>query len=564
MKKKLTAVTLAMAVSVMLLAGCGGAGRTDAGGTEAERTTAAGTGTPAAETSQPGVQDAKGEAEIDEGRTVGTIDEITINVSSDIADLAPFSVTTNGRQSVLPTLYEYLAYYDPNTESGIRGILMKDFEALDGFTFRIEIYDSIYDSAGNHITAEDVAWCFNTYHELGISGLAWLVDYCKPIDDYTVELKLMSDAAGQFENVICGQVPIVSKTAYENSPDGMTEKVVSTSPYIVDRYVSGSQLVVKKNPDYWQKDDSLILDVSRANAETITFNIITESSQTAINLETGAIDIAQKISSTEASRFIDGEDADQGYHVFGTGDSNIYLLFFNMSEDSVFHDNQALRQAICYAIDTDGIVQGAAKGSAKALKAVGNPICVDYNPEWEQQDYYDYDVDKAQERMKESGYDVSKPLRIMCASTEMSQSISQIIQAYLMQIGIQTEIEVYDSALFSTYIADPTAWDMFVDTRMNNDYVTTLSSILARKGDTPAVNFCEDATLEQLAAEASGATGHSAETVEAYMQYTKEQAYVYGLMSITNYYVTNDKVADIFVNFKGLVVPGACRYYTQQ
>ena len=183
MKRRFIATCLAVSMSVLLLAGCGDTPQApvtspsaDSSGTEPQEGNNA---------IRDGVLDAKADTEIDETRSVGPIDEITVSVSSDIADLAPFSVTTNGRQSVLPTLYEYLAYYDPGTESGIRGILMKDFEVVDGFTFRIEIYDYIYDSAGNHITSEDVAYCFNTYHELGISGLAWIVDYCKVIDEYT-------------------------------------------------------------------------------------------------------------------------------------------------------------------------------------------------------------------------------------------------------------------------------------------------------------------------------------------------------------------------------------------
>lgn len=559
MRRKVIATLLALSMAATLLTGCGG--NTDSG---PDSTGGAGTEEGGSGSGQAEVLDAKESAEVDETREIGVIDEVVVSVNSDIADLAPFSVTTNGRQSVLPTLYEYLAYYDPNSDTGLEGILMKEFEAIDGYTFRITIYDTIYDSDGNHITAEDVAFCFNTFHDLGISGLAWIVDYCNVVDEYTVELKLMRDAAGNFENVICGQVPIVSKAAYEESPDGMTEKVVSTSPYIVESYVSGSQLVVRKNENYWQKDESLICDVSEANAERIVFNIITESSQTAINLETGNIDIAQKISATEAARFINGEDAGKGYNVFGTSDSNVYLLAFNMSEDSIFCDNQALRQAVCYAIDTEGIVQGAVQGSAEALKAAGNKICVDYNPAWDEEDYYDYNLDKAGELLAQSGFDTGKSIRLMCASAETSQSIAQIILSYLSQVGITVEIDVCDSARFASNLADAATWDMVVDTRMNNDYVTTLTSVIAPLGDTPAImNYTEDPRLAVLAAAASSATGHNTETVEAYMQYMKEQAYVYGIMVSTNYYVTNEKVADVFVNYKGLIVPGACKYYKE-
>lgn len=497
-----------------------------------------------------------------EERATGVIDEISVSVSSDVSSLAPYAAASTGRQSVLPTLYEYLAYYDAESETGIRGILMKDYTALDEDTYRITIYDYIYDSAGNHITAEDVAYCFNTYHDLGISGLAYLMSACEVVDEYTVDLTIGTTQTGMFENIICGQVPIVSKEAYEGSPDEMANEPVSTSPYLVTEYISGSRIVCEKNPNYWQKDDSLINDVSRANANKITFHIITEASQVSINLETNAIDIAQKMTTIEANRFISGEST-EGFTVYASDDPNLYVMFFNMSDNSVFKGNLDLRQAICYAIDLNGVVQGATNGSASAAKAMGNRMCVDYNPAWDEQDYYDYDLNKAKELLSSSGFDTSITLRVLTASTPTNQTIAQIVQAYLGQIGIKAELNICDSALFKTNIDDPTAWDLCIDTRMSNDYVTTLSSILAPYNGKTPVSFVEDEAYGKLALAASSSSTHSPETVEAYMQYTKDTVYVYALMTLKNFYITNDKVADVFVNYKGLIVPGACTFYAE-
>lgn len=98
---------------------------------------------------------------------------------------------------------------------------------------------------------------------------------------------------------------------------------------------------------------------------------------------------------------------------------------------------------------------------------------------------------------------------------------------------------------------------------MSNDYVTTLSSILAPYNGKTPVSFVEDEAYGKLALAASSSSTHSPETVEAYMQYTKDTVYVYALMTLKNFYITNDKVADVFVNYKGLIVPGACTFYAE-
>lgn len=543
MKKKLVSILLACAVSAVLLAGCsGGSGSSD--------NTDQGD-------SQAGGMLEVGETQVDEDRTTGQLDSIRVSVSTDIASLAPYAITSNGRNAILPTLYEYLAYYDSESETGIRGIIMKDYTMVNENTYDITIYDYVYDSAGNHITASDVAWCFNTYHDLGNSGLAYLMESCEVVDEYTVRLTIGTTQAGMLENILCGQVPIVSQAAYESSADEMTEDPVSTSPYVVTEYVSGSHVTLEKRDDYWQTDESLICDVSKANVDQIRFDIITEDSQVSLNLETDGIDVAQKMATIEAERFVDSDD----YTCYASDDTNIYLLLFNMSENSVFQDNKELRQAICYAIDAAGISQGAANGTASVAKAVGNRMCVDYNPEWDNEPYYEYDEEKAQELLEASGFDTSRELELYTTSGSVNESMAQIIQAYLGNIGLTVNLNILDSAMFKTVSADPAGWDIMVDTRPSNDYVTTLASVLATFDNNVSINFVIDEEYSELAKTASSSTGHTEETVEAYMDYTKEAAYVYALITLENYYVTNNKVADVFVNFKGFVIPGACTYY---
>ena len=55
------------------------------------------------------------------------------------------------------TLYEYLI--DRNEFGGeMVGCMMKSYEKVGENTYNLTIYDYIYDTAGNHITASDVAF----------------------------------------------------------------------------------------------------------------------------------------------------------------------------------------------------------------------------------------------------------------------------------------------------------------------------------------------------------------------------------------------------------------------
>lgn len=376
------------------------------------------------------------------------------------------------------------------------------------------------------------------------------------MDDYTVDIKLNTDSVGDIENMMCGLVPIVTQAAYESSDDGMIEHVVSTSPYIVEDYVQGSTLTVVKNDNYWQTDESLISPYSYANADKIVFHIVTEASQVSTNLETNVVDIAANMSSTEVSRFEGSEE----YNVFAIAGTNFNWITFNCSEGGMFYNNPDFRKAICYAIDANGIVEGAFNGGAKVSKAYGNPECVDFNPEWNEEEYYEYDVEKAKELLESSGADTSQTIRIMYPSTAVNKSMAQIIQSYLLEIGLNCELLGYESALYQTYKTEPGEWDIILDAVQSVDYVTSLASKLQISGSTPTVCLVEDEKLQELVELVQTNAGHTEENIDAYMDYVKDQCYVYALCQENIYHVTENSVNGIVTNFKGWLLPGCATY----
>ena len=548
MKRKVLSFILAVAVTAALITGCGSQ-NSDTSDNSVEVSEEEKTET---ELSSAG---AVFDEETENTETVQA-EEVSVAVSYDVSDLAPYSSATSGRLSVIQTLYEYLAYYDSASETGLSGILMKECERLDNYTMRVTIYDYIYDSAGNHLTANDVAFSFNTWAEKGNSVKCKLLESCTVVDDYTVDIKLNTDSVGDIENMMCGLVPIVTQAAYESSDDGMIEHVVSTSPYIVEDYVQGSTLTVVKNDNYWQTDESLISPYSYANADKIVFHIVTEASQVSTNLETNVVDIAANMSSTEVSRFEGSEE----YNVFAIAGTNFNWITFNCSEGGMFYNNPDFRKAICYAIDANGIVEGAFNGGAKVSKAYGNPECVDFNPEWNEEEYYEYDVEKAKELLESSGADTSQTIRIMYPSTAVNKSMAQIIQSYLLEIGLNCELLGYESALYQTYKTEPGEWDIILDAVQSVDYVTSLASKLQISGSTPTVCLVEDEKLQELVELVQTNAGHTEENIDAYMDYVKDQCYVYALCQENIYHVTENSVNGIVTNFKGWLLPGCAAY----
>lgn len=551
MKKKALSLLLATALTVVTVTGCGNSDPAPSSDPAPEETTEESSAT---ELNTAGAISSDTENDAEQANAA----EVSVSVSYDVSDLAPYSSATSGRLSVIQTLYEYLAYYDSDSETGLSGILMKECERIDDYTMRVTLYDYIYDSQGNHLTAADVAFCFNTWAEKGNSVKCKLLESATVVDEYTVDIKLNTDSVGDIENMMCGLVPIVTQAAYESSDDGMIEHVVSTSPYIVTDYVQGSTITVEKNENYWQTDEGLISPYSYANADKITFHIITEASQVSTNLETNVVDIASNMSSTEVSRFEGNGD----YNVFGINGSNFNWITFNCSEGGMFYNNPDFRKAICYAIDANAIVEGTFNGGAKVSKAYANPECVDYNSAWDSAEYYEYNVETAKELLANSGADTSQTIRIMYPQTTANQSMAQIIQGYLLAIDLNCELLGYESALYQTYKTEPGEWDIILDAKQSVDYVTSLASTLQISGTTPNVCLVEDDKLQELVTLVQTNAGHTEENIDEYMNYVKDQCYVYALCQEHVYHVTESSISGIVTNFKGWLLPG-CAAYTE-
>ncbi len=500
------------------------------------------------------------------GGSSGIEGRINIGLPDEMGDLSPFGAVTLGRNYLKYNLWENLAIFkefgQPYDE--MDWVLAKNIVAVDGFTTDIEIYDNIYDSEGNHITASDVVYSYE------MSAASGFMDKVKTnlksitaLDDYNVRLVLTNDGIG-FREYMISYPPIVSQKAFEKYGSEMSTKPVSTAPYKVQEVVAGSHIVIEKNENYWQKDPSKLAYTAIQPMDEFKYYVIKEPSQMSIALETGKIDVAARVDSNEIGRFWNEDGTSKaGYNVDEEYGGLCTIMTFNSNSDYSACGDQDLRQAILYAIDTNAIVQSVLKGKGRAIGTTASPSCDDYNPEWDV-DYYNYNLDMAKKKLAEAGYEEGElTLRLITDSEKVHQMAAQIIQAYLIQIGVKVEITSYDNALFSTYRLDPTQFDICIQDKGSSGLVVsvwdlTFNSIGYDHG--AAAIFVKDDKLQSLLEKAASAETHTQQNVNAFADYLEEQAYAYGLYVKASFTVGNEKVDDIVCHPFGHFIAGASSY----
>ncbi|NMA67082.1 MAG: ABC transporter substrate-binding protein [Clostridiaceae bacterium] len=507
---KITALILACFMTLSLLSACGSKNDTPGGASS----TPVNSKTPNDEKAIGGLHNLE-DGVLDVGTSINW--ETLTPFRSNIGNNAPFA----------SLLYETLAKL--THEKDYIPVVAKSWSAeADGVTFNIEIYDYVTDSAGNKITASDIVWMIQASKEAGLKPVFAKVDSVEQTGDYTLKVKMKQDIFGAFEQVLTNTF-VVSKAAYEASKDEFNTEVVSTSQYLLTDFVSGSVISFEKRDDYWQKDN-LIHRANAANVDKISFRIITEASQAGIALETGEIDAYMILDPNTANQFKDNDK----FTMKSTSYINGYQMFFSGHESRAVAEDKYLRQAIAYAVDAEGLITGVFAGYGKTMHDPIADTSFGYLDKWKSEDYYTYNVEKAKELLAKSNYK-GEELELLATTNTTMQRVSQMIQAYCLQVGINVKLNLVDQALYTASRLDGSQYDIVLN-HVGGDSLPDHWSIRydANAYKTGDATSRRDEVLAEMLYKTWTREGFTEENIDAVHQYLKENMYAYGMVQPEN------------------------------
>ena len=479
--------------------------------------------------------------------------KIVVAVQGDPSNLGPWVAMSMGRIGVLTTMYEYLFY---QVGPDLTPFIAKSYEKVDAKTYRVTIFENVTDSAGNHITAADVAYSYNTGMTLG--NLRPLGDLASvtAVSDYVIDFVTKEDLGGGGIEILV-EAPIVSQKAYEASPDQMATKPITTAAYVLTEYVPGSSLTFERRADYWQTDPTQSPIVAKANVQTAVFQIITEPAQHTVALQTGSAGISTSVPGSDVGLFEGKPD----FTVIRKMDNLTQLLAFNGTAGYPFASKE-LRQAVSYAIDKKALCDAVSPGACNPSHEIGNSNFIGYLAKWDTEPYYEYDLAKAKELYAASGAPAGLTVTLLAQSQPPSTGlVCQVIQADLEALGIKVNITQVDPPVFNTEVTDPAKWDLSLNAAAGGDYVFSPWQLMfdQNRYNGTTSNWFKDDQLQTLM-DAAAATGATEANVDAAWQYIKEQDYMQGLFSYVNNIVAVSSVKSVFLDGRGFVVPGACEY----
>ena len=406
MKKKLLALFLALVMVGAVLPGCGD-GSKDPGG------------------------------QGNNGKTGEPIKggEITVGIAQDLDDsLDPHQTVAAGTREVLFNIFEGLV--KPNSDGEmIPAVAEKYTLSEDGTTYTFTLREGVKFHNGQTVTAEDVVYSINRCaavpegQEKPLVAAFSAVKSVEALDEKTVAVTIAQRDLEFISYMTAAIIP----ADYENQDTAP----VGTGPF---RFVSRTpqqDFVMERFEDYWG---------APAWLDKVTYKICENADALVMNLNGGSIDLCAHLTSAQASQL------NQNFQVL-EGTMNLVQAIYLNNQAKPF-DNQLVRQALCYAIDRQGIMDMVADGHGTAVGSSIYPAFTKYFlPELV--DKYPHDVAKAKELLTQAGYPDGFDMTISVPNNyQPHMDTAEVVAEQLREAGINVTIQ-------------PVEWSTWLDTIYN-------------------------------------------------------------------------------------------------
>lgn len=364
---------------------------------------------------------------------------VTFGLSSDIVSLDPAFSYDPATDAVMMQVTEGLLKFDKNSQ--LVPNIAEKWEAKDPTTYLYTIRKDVTFSDGSPLTIDDVIFSMErTRNPETASYLGWMyesVDKIEKVDDVTIKVTLKQPDALWRYVLATPAGHVISKKYYEANKQNFGKPeggVLGSGPFKYVSWKTGSEIVIEKNPNYWDKTGGPYLD-------KVVYKVIPEGTTRVTGLKTGQINmmIGLPLDLVEVVEKLDNVNVQK---VDGLRSE---VIAFNTQRKPF--DDVKVRQAMNYALDKKKITEQIVKGMGLAPRAVPvMPALWTFEKDkWEaaykELPGYDYDMEKAKQLLAESSVPNGFSAKILTDSDTLKMNAALAMQAAVKPLGINLEIE---------------------------------------------------------------------------------------------------------------------------
>lgn len=351
---------------------------------------------------------------------------INIALNQDPPKLDPNASTALVDRHVFQSLFDKLI--DLDEKGNLIPMLAEKWDiSPDGKTYIFSLRKGVKFHDGTDFNAEAVKFNFERNLEKSSVRRNELKEVSKVtvVDEYTVKVEL-SKAFAPFLSILTDRAGMmVSPTAVKKYGKDFLSNPVGTGPFVFKERVKASNIVLEKNPNYWQK--------GYPKAEKIVYKILTDANVALMNLKSGQVDITNRFPFNETKNF----QNDAKIRMLNEPGPGFRGLLLNVSK-APFNSFE-ITQAVELLIDREAIAKVVLNGIGTPGRTLISPNNFAYNGELDKPQKPD--LEKAKQLLAKAGKANGFAFTLKMDSDPVFQQIGQMVQNMLKPAGIEVTLE---------------------------------------------------------------------------------------------------------------------------
>ena len=330
-------------------------------------------------------------------------------------------VTQETSSGAIGLMHDSLMHWDNTGMQTVPGLATEWWFSGDNLTVYFRVRQGVKWSDGKPFTIEGVRWTFENLrfvNEFTTNGNATFKDGAGFLPEVNVDGNVISFTwtepnVWSFKAV--GGSGILPKHVLDeyveagNPLQAWTvadwNKIVGMGPFIVEDFIEGVRLVMRKNPHYWIFDEA---GNRLPYLDRIIDEVVGSSDTILLKFEAGELDFIG-IRATDWPRIV--EQAEKKGWIYGAGGPGLSTEFitFNLGhQDPVkrsWFRNPNFRRAFQFMIDKQSIIDTLFVGLGTAICGPVSPSSGFFNPEILDAFPYKYSITRARLELRRGGFD---------------------------------------------------------------------------------------------------------------------------------------------------------------
>ena len=362
--------------------------------------------------------------------------ELRIGIGIDADSLNPHEQTTTLIQNICDFMYDTLFYQ--NEQAKVVPMLATEKSvSKDGLVWTFKLRHGVKFHDGTPFTAEAVKAgldrALDPKLKVPLRFMITMIDRVEVVDDYTVKIHLKYPYA-PLDYVLSATISApFSPKAVKELGDKLAVQPVGTGPYKLGEWVKGERIVLVRNDNYYGKKPTL---------DRIVFTVVPEHGTRTAMIRSGDLDMIVLPQPPDVAAM----EKDPNLKVINAPSTRYLFMGINNQKD-IFKDKR-VRQALNYAVDKDTIVKKVLFSLADVAEGPMPESLFGYYKVGK----YEYNPKKAKELLAAAKFPMDRKISMITPTGRYTfdRQVSEAIQAYLTDIGLNVELRTYD---WPTYIA---------------------------------------------------------------------------------------------------------------